>query len=320
MSLMPLPAAPVTSFDMIAPAVDLAERIANTPFVPTGLRGKPEEVLACILYGHEIGVGPMESLAQIAVIEGKPAISAQLMRARVYAHGHELWTDEATTTKVTLCGRRNGSQHVHKVTWTMDDARKANLAGRQNWARYPRAMLQARATAELCRAFFPDVLGAARLVAEEVADGASPYDLYGVPEEAAEAPEKVTRRRPAPRAVAPAPAPLAPVPEPGRPPLPGEALDVEPGPEPEPAAGLVMMSDSQRKKMHATLREAGIEDRNVRLNYASNIVGRTVGSANELTSEEASRVIDAAAALVEELAQPVDVPGPDQLPLPDEEA
>jgi hypothetical protein len=34
----------------------LSQRISNTPFVPTALRGKNEAVLACVLYGAELGL------------------------------------------------------------------------------------------------------------------------------------------------------------------------------------------------------------------------------------------------------------------------
>ena len=36
-----------------------AQRVSNTPFVPTAFRGKPEAVFAAILFGEELGIGPM---------------------------------------------------------------------------------------------------------------------------------------------------------------------------------------------------------------------------------------------------------------------
>ena len=35
----------------------VAQKIANTPFVPTAFRGKPESVYAAVLYGEELGLG-----------------------------------------------------------------------------------------------------------------------------------------------------------------------------------------------------------------------------------------------------------------------
>ena len=147
-----------SSLDLAPQAWGLAERIAQTDFVPPALRGKPEAVLACILAGHEAGVSPMQALAKIHVIEGRPAMSAELMRAIVLRAGHEIWLEESSSTKAVACGKRAGGTRTSRVEWTMDDAKRAQLDQRQNWRKFPRAMLAARATAELCRSLFPDVL------------------------------------------------------------------------------------------------------------------------------------------------------------------
>ena len=147
-----------SSLDLAPQAWGLAERIAQTDFVPPALRGKPEAVLACILAGHEAGVSPMQALAKIHVIEGRPAMSAELMRAIVLRAGHEIWLEESSSTKAVACGKRAGRIRTSRVEWTMDDAKRAQLDQRQNWRKFPRAMLAARATAELCRSLFPDVL------------------------------------------------------------------------------------------------------------------------------------------------------------------
>jgi hypothetical protein len=62
----------------------------------------------------------------------------------------------------------------------------------------------------------------------------------------------------------------------------------EPVEEPDPNA----VSDAQMRKMQASFKERGITDRDERLAYATAIVGRTIGSAKELTKAEASKVID----------------------------
>jgi hypothetical protein len=137
----------------------LARRIHQTPFVPSALRGHPESVLACILTGDELGLGPMQSLRMVNVIEGRPAASAELMRALVNRAGHRIDVVESRQDRVTLAGRRRDTGAVAKVTWTIGDAQRAKLTGNPAWAKYPRSMLLARATSELCRALFADVIG-----------------------------------------------------------------------------------------------------------------------------------------------------------------
>lgn len=147
----------------------LSQRISNTPFVPKGLQGKPESVLACILYGSELGIGPMTSLNSIHVIEGRTAMSPELMRAMVARHGHRIDVLENSTTACEVKGIRSDTGSTATVRWTMEDAHLAGLAGKNNWKNYPRAMLLARATSELCRIVFPDIIAGLSYTPEEVA-------------------------------------------------------------------------------------------------------------------------------------------------------
>ena len=147
----------------------LAQRIAATPFVPGALRGRPESVLACVLYGNELGLGPMQSLSSIHVIDGRPAAAPELMRALIARAGHRIDVRESTDDRVTLAGRRADTGAEAVVTWSMADAQRAKLAGKGAWATYPRAMLLARATSELARMLFADVIAGLSYTPEEVA-------------------------------------------------------------------------------------------------------------------------------------------------------
>jgi hypothetical protein len=140
-------------------AMRLAARIHSTPFVPKSFRGDPASVLACILTGEELGLGPMQSLRMVNVIEGRPAASAELMRALVNRAGHRLSVVDAKQDRVTLHGQRRDTGASATVTWTIADAQRAKLMGNPAWAKYPRSMLLARATSELCRQIFSDVIG-----------------------------------------------------------------------------------------------------------------------------------------------------------------
>ncbi len=147
----------------------LSQRVSNTVFVPTALRGKNESVLACIMYGAELGLGPMQALNSIHVIEGRTAMSPELMRAMVARHGHRIDVIENSNTACEVKGIRADTGSTATVRWTMEDAKMAGLAGKNNWKTYPRAMLLARATSELCRIVFPDIIAGLSYTPEEVA-------------------------------------------------------------------------------------------------------------------------------------------------------
>lgn len=170
---------------VIGPVSQLAETVANTDFVPTALRGKPAAVAAAILFGRELDMPPMQALNQVHVIEGRPSLSAEHMRAMVLAAGHSL-TVSGDAGQATATGRRLLWRNPQTgepmygdpvtVTWTMAQAKYAGLVTekRKNWMKYPRAMLKARATAELCRDLFADITHGLDAVEEAEDDDAVP--------------------------------------------------------------------------------------------------------------------------------------------------
>jgi hypothetical protein len=197
-----------------------ASMVASTEFVPSSMRDSPAAVAAAILYGREVGLPPMTALTQTHVIEGRPSMAAEAMRALVFAAGHEIQVIESTGAICRMRGRRRGAETwTPEVVWSSDAARAAGLLGnpkKQNWTKYPRRMLQARATSELCELYFPDVIHGFRSV-EEMLDAAEEQ----APDER---PTSTVSRAPRKRAAGKpkaAQAPTAPAEVTG-PPLPGE--------------------------------------------------------------------------------------------------
>lgn len=204
--------------------IELANAISATDFVPRGLRGSATATAAAILYGREVGLPPMTALTQTHVIDGKPAMSAEAMRAMVLAAGHHIFVAETTGARCVMRGRRTSSDDWTEIVWTIDMARSAGVANKQVWKSYPRQMLQARATTELVRLVFPDVIHGFRSLEEfNELDGVVVEDEEGNTGPAA--PSTVSRRRTTRKKPAAAPsAPAAPVAEPDDmdgPPLPG---------------------------------------------------------------------------------------------------
>lgn len=273
---------------LLAPSAELAKTVAPTDFVPAAMRNKPAAVAACILTGHEIGLGPMESLRSVHIIDGRAALAAEVLRRKVLEAGHSIWPVEMSSTKVTFSGhRRNEPDRVVTVTWTMDDARKAGLANKQNWSKYPRQMLTARATAELCRLMAPDAI-AGMVAVEELDD--PPVILGG--EQEKPAPPRKAQRAPidttaTPKAIQ---APQEPD-EPPLPPLPGED-------DPAPQVGEELVSQKWVKGCFAKLNEIDADDdtRHALVLHGTN--GRTHHIA-EVRLTEANAVRDAIKALAD---------------------
>ena len=272
---------------MLPATKDLAVDIANTEFVPKSLRGKAPAVLACILTGREMGVGPMESLQKIHVVDGKPTLSAELMRSLVLRAGHAIEFRTLTDEKVTIAGRRAGGESWTEVTWTIKDAQRVGVAGKDVWKKYPRQMLSARATSELCRLLFPDALGGVSYTPEEIGD----VDDAPVTVTRADKPTTVKRRQPVEKP-APVEAPVTADPEPVDEDITeAEIVDEEP-PQDEPEPVKDGATSGQLKMMGLLMRRANITDRDSALLYVSDAIGRPVTSRTELTMGEASKVIE----------------------------
>lgn len=162
------------------------QAIAKTEFVPRGLRGKPNAILAAILMGRELGLGPMESMRSISIIDGRPSPSAEWMVARIFEAGHVLTVPEQTAETCTVKGTRYREGQIiteMSYTFTMEMAKRAGLASKDNWKHYPEAMLYWRAVAQLARQLFPDVLAGIKHTPEELVPD-QVWDVYGaIPEE-----------------------------------------------------------------------------------------------------------------------------------------
>jgi hypothetical protein len=294
-------------------AVELAKFIGGTEFVPRTYRNNPAAMTAAILYGDEIGFGPMQSLNSVVMVEGSPSLYAKAQRALVLAAGHSIWPEELTTTRCTWAAHRRGeADKISRVSWTMEDARRANLAGRKAYREYPRQMLSARSSAELCGAIFSDVT-AGLPAFEEFDGGVADVDVLA-PNSGATG----TRRRQRGGKTATAGVTAAPrMTAASLPPLPGDSGASEVTTEgdsqlsDEPAR---MMTEAQRKRMHGLFGQRGVTDRGDRLRYTSAVIGRVVVTAKELTAEEADLLLTA---LELDRAPEPDEPGPDyEPPLP----
>ena len=251
----------------------LATALCQTEFAPKHYRGKPGEATAALLKGAELGLSPLAALASINVIQGTPALSAMAMRALVQSQGHRIWVAESSDKKAVARGQRRGEEIVHESVWTMSRAERLGLTGKDNWRKQPEAMLIARATSEVARLVAADSLLGVGYSVEELTDEAPP-----------EPPKTVRRavRAAEPAAIEAEPTPVEVVAEV----LGGEVIEPD-----EPPADV--MTQPQRAALHVAFKEAGITDRAKRLNYASEVVGRTLATSAELTKREASDVIDA---------------------------
>lgn len=164
----------------------MAEALARADLLPKGLRGNPANVLLVLLGARALNVPAFWAWQSMHVIEGKLSLSAELMRALVQRAGHQIRVVKRTDKVATVRIQRSDRDEPYEASFTWDDAEKAKLSTRDNWAKYPKAMLVARATAIAVRDECPDVLFGVLYTPDELgaqvdADGNPVVDARGNP-------------------------------------------------------------------------------------------------------------------------------------------
>ena len=294
---------------VMADAHALAKAVCNTAMVPKHFQGKPDDTAAAMLYGSSLGLDPMQAVRAIYIVHGSPGLYAKSMAGLAAAHGHETWTVESTDESVTVHGRRKGSEHIEKSTWTIDRATKAGyvpvidpktgefrlnkwgkLDGNEKYLTDPQAMLHAKALAEVCRKIAPDVLAGVYAVEELQSE------RYFI--------EQVETRPRGLAAVLP-PQTSDPDPEPvhsAEAPDPAQSGEAEPsGSEPD-SSRLLTNTTKFGRAFYARVSERKFASDQERLEYIVETIGRFIESTKEMTEDEARRVL----ARMDEESKPVD--------------
>lgn len=180
---------PVITGGHLPAFMEWSKAIAVGSVIPDALRGKPADVLITVLHGLDLGLRPMQALNLVYVVKGRPSLSAEGMRALLQRDGHEFETVESSDTKAVVRGRRKGTEKWHEASFTIEQAKKAKLAG-DNWEKYAEDMLFARATSRLCKRHFSDVTGGLPSV-EELTDSAPAAPVLSLAQAVAQRESKV---------------------------------------------------------------------------------------------------------------------------------
>lgn len=300
-------------------AHSIGRALASTDFVPASLKtasgGRPkdldqvaENVAACILAGKALGLDPMNSIQNIFVVHGRPAMYARTMAALVLAAGHELERVAATEQRVEYRARRAGARDWQTFEWTIQRATKAGYLANKKYQSDPIAMLTAKCQAEAARVIAPDVLtGIASTSVEEVEleDLGESNGTAAGSAAPAEAPKLPRQRRNAqPAAVAPAAVQAAPRDETPVDPEADALAEADdqgadkatgemPEQQPEPAPAEALCTPDQQAALQAALKAAGYTTRATIMPRVTEYAGRPIASSKQLTETEAAELTGA---------------------------
>jgi len=161
-----------TTVSSLADLRNVAQMLAMSNFFDA--KGNSEQAIAQIatkiLAGQELGYGPFASVQGIHVIQGKPAMSANLMAAAVKAsprYDYRVRQMDESAVAIEFFERVGGKlESLGVSTFTKEDAQKA---GTQNMQKYGRNMMFSRAMSNGVKWYCPDVFsGNTMYVPEEL--------------------------------------------------------------------------------------------------------------------------------------------------------
>jgi hypothetical protein len=138
-------------------AMQMAKTLAGSSLL--GALKTPEAVFMVMATGAELNIPPTAALRSVHIVQGKPVLSADLIVAvclRSPLCGY-FTCKKSTPAEATYETKRRGSGPVEN-TFSLEDATRAGLSGKDNWKNYGKAMLRHRAAAELARMVYPDLI------------------------------------------------------------------------------------------------------------------------------------------------------------------
>lgn len=124
----------------------------------SGLFGikSPDQAIALMLIAQAEGMHPAIAARDYHVVQGRPALKADAMLARFQQAGGRVQWGAYTDSRVAATFSHPAGGTV-EIEWTIEQAKRAGLTGKDVWRQYPRAMLRARVISEGIRTVYPGV-------------------------------------------------------------------------------------------------------------------------------------------------------------------
>jgi len=133
-------------------------RLAES-FAKSGMFGlkSPDQALALMALCEAEGLHPAIAVRDYHIIQGKPALKADAMLARFQnAGGRVKWLEMSDERVAAEFSHPAGGTVT--IDWDAARAKTAGFWGKDNWKKFPRAMLRARVVSEGIRTVYPGVV------------------------------------------------------------------------------------------------------------------------------------------------------------------
>jgi hypothetical protein len=157
---------------------ELIQRQANM-FFQSGLFSDTKNLAQAavkIMAGREMGLGPFEAMRDVNIIQGKTALAAAQVAARIQRSGGDWTPIQYDNDKCILRFNRGGKDLTPDIEFGAAEAKALGLLERDNYRKQARTMYFWRAMTMGARMFFPGVFGGPIYTTDELRGG-TPEDL-----------------------------------------------------------------------------------------------------------------------------------------------
>ena len=122
--------------------------------------GSEAAIVMISMAAYELGIPYSMALSGgINVIQGKAEVAARTLNGLMLRAGHKIEVLKHDETGCWLQGTRRDTNSVYPASFTIQEADKAGLLGKDVWKKYLKDMLWARAISRLARIMAPDSIG-----------------------------------------------------------------------------------------------------------------------------------------------------------------
>jgi hypothetical protein len=144
------------SLTSLEDALRFARAVVSSGLAPKG--DSAEAVMVKLQAGAELGFTPMRALAGLVVVNGRLSMQGDMALALIRSKGHKIdvYAEGEGDARSGVCSfERDGG--THDVRFSLADAKKAGLAGKDTYKAYPDDMLIWKAVSRAAKRYFSDV-------------------------------------------------------------------------------------------------------------------------------------------------------------------
>lgn len=134
----------------------LCQMLMQTPhYKKIGVEG----IYAIVQKAKSIGVDPLDALnGSFYFVQGKVEMTSTMMNDLIRRKGHSITKDKKSNDVICILhGKRKDNGDTWSESFSIEDAKQAGIY-RNQWLKYPKDMLFARALSRLARQLYPDVI------------------------------------------------------------------------------------------------------------------------------------------------------------------